>query len=82
MDTRRFCGFGWRSVLAIGLILAAVRFAEAQSTGSIVGQVTDISGAVVAGAKIVVTGVETGVRRPTTTTHEGYFSVPSLPPAN
>jgi hypothetical protein len=54
----------------------------AQSTGSIVGQVTDLSGAVVPSAKIVVTGVETGVQRPTTTTSDGYYSVPSLPPAN
>jgi hypothetical protein len=56
--------------------------AAAQSTGSIVGQVTDLSGAVVPGAKIVVTGVETGVQRPTTSTSDGYYSVPSLAPAN
>jgi len=70
--------------LILGTIAAAVTvpFAVAQSTGSIVGQVTDLSGAVVSGAKIVVTGVETGVQRPTTTTSEGYFSIPSLPPAN
>src|SRR5437016_4750055 len=54
----------------------------AQSTGSIVGQVTDLSGAVVPGAKVIVKGVETGVERPTTTTSEGYYSVPSLAPAN
>ena len=54
----------------------------AQSTGSIVGQVTDLSGAFVAGAKVVVKSVETGVERPTTTTSEGYYSVRSLPPAD
>ncbi len=53
----------------------------AQSTGSIVGQVTDLSGGAVPGAKVVVKGVETGVERPTTTTAEGYYSMPSLPPA-
>src|SRR6185369_9077509 len=54
----------------------------AQSTGSIVGQVTDLSGAAVPGAKVIVTSVETGVERPTTTTSEGYYTVPSLAPAN
>ncbi len=30
----------------------------------------------------MVKSVETGVERPTTTTSEGYYSVPSLPPAD
>jgi hypothetical protein len=53
----------------------------AQSTGSIVGQVTDGSGAAIAGAKVLVKSVETGVERITTTTSEGYYTVPSLAPA-
>jgi hypothetical protein len=66
---------------AVVFALVAPR-AAGQSTGSIVGQVTDLSGAVVPGAKIIVTGVETGVQRPTTSTSDGYYSVPSLAPAN
>ena len=67
--------------LCLGILIAVPPVA-AQSTGSIVGQVTDLSGASVPGAKVVVIGVETGVERPTTSTSEGYYSVPALPPAN
>jgi len=66
---------------ALMLLLGALPSA-AQSTGAIVGQVTGLSGAAVPGAKVIVTSVETGIERPTTTTSEGYYSVPSLPPAN
>src|SRR5258708_10165440 len=69
--------------VCFGVLLALATLpAAAQSTGSIVGQVTDLSGAVVPGAKVIVTGVETGVQRPTTSTSDGYYSVPSLAPAN
>ena len=61
------------SVLSVVFSLVATP-AIAQSTGSIVGQVTDRSGAVVAGVKVVVKSVETGLERPTTTTSEGYYS--------
>jgi hypothetical protein len=77
----RFRGVRTNSLVVLAGFLTALPIA-AQSTGSIVGQVTDLSGAAVPGAKVVVTGVETGVERPTTTTAEGYFSVPSLAPAN
>ncbi len=62
------------------LLAAAASFG--QSTGSIIGTVTDGSGAVIPGAKVVVTSVETGVKRPTTTTSDGHFLMPALPPAN
>src|SRR5579871_3282115 len=71
MNRTQWCAF----CVAISLLATS---AFAQSTGSIVGQVTDASGAVVAGAKVVVKSVETGIERPTTTTEEGYFTVPSL----
>ena len=61
------------SSLVLSLALLTAPPLAAQSTGSIVGQVTDMSGAVVPGAKLVVKSVETGVERPTTTTAEGYY---------
>src|SRR5260370_15420928 len=68
----------------LGFLIASLTSAPvtAQSTGSIVGRVTDVSGGVVVGAKIVVTSVETGLKRTTITTSEGYFSAPALPAAN
>ena len=70
--------------VCLGLLIAFLTIppVAAQSTGSIVGRVTDVSGGVVVGAKIVVTSVETGLKRTTTTTSEGYFSAPALPAAN
>jgi hypothetical protein len=80
--TRRFLAAAPAVCLGVSIAYFAVPPITAQSTGSIVGQVTDLSGAAVPGAKVVVTGVETGLERPTTTTSEGYYSVPALPPAN
>ena len=54
--------------------------AHAQSTGSIIGIVTDASGAVIAGAKVVVTDTRTGVTRTLKSDNAGDYSVPSLPP--
>src|SRR5260370_19927123 len=78
-DVRRLAALTAATILATAM---GTQVAIAQSTGSLVGQVTDISGAVLANAKILVTSVETNMQRRTTTTAEGYFSVPSLPPAN
>jgi hypothetical protein len=50
------------------------------STGSIVGTVTDQSGAQIADATITVTNVATGVVRSTVTNNLGAYSAPVLPP--
>jgi hypothetical protein len=47
--------------------------------GSIVGVVTDPSGAAVAGSPVIATNVETGVVSKTTTTSIGYYQFPELP---
>jgi len=54
--------------------------ARAQSTGSITGTVTDASGAVIPGAKVVVTEQQTGVSRTVTADGSGSYAVPSLQP--
>jgi hypothetical protein len=48
-------------------------------TGSIDGDVTDPTGAIMPGVKIVVTNIDTGLRRETQTNGEGYYTVPTLP---
>ena len=54
---------------------------KGQGFGTIVGTVTDPSGAFVASAKVTVTNQGTSQSRETTTNAEGYFVVPSLQPA-
>ncbi len=52
--------------------------ALAQARGTIVGTVTDQSGAVVAGAKVVATQVETHVVQTAVTSGAGVFALPNL----
>jgi len=63
------------------LLLVGVSLSFAQGFGSLVGTVTDPSGAVVAGAKITVTNPATGQMREESTNAQGYFTVASLKPA-
>jgi hypothetical protein len=46
----------------------------------VTGRVTDPTGAVVPSAVVSVLNVETGVRYPAQTNHDGYYGVPSLVP--
>ncbi len=52
----------------------------AQSTGSIVGTVTDSTHAAVPGAAVTATNVDTGVTRRTVTTDSGLYTVSNLLP--
>ena len=52
-----------------------------QGLGEFVGTVTDPSGGAVAGAKVTVTETGTGFSRTTATTAEGFYTFPSLRPA-
>ncbi len=69
----------------IGLFLLAMLGTQSQvfsqGFGTIVGTVTDASGAIVASAKIKVTDEATSATRETVTNDQGYFVVPSLRPA-
>src|SRR5579863_130607 len=65
-------------LVLVSLLLAGV--VSAQSfRGTIVGTVTDSSGAVVAGATVKIHNVDTGLERSTQTTPDGSYSVPELP---
>jgi hypothetical protein len=61
-------------VLLVALNLAAQTF-----RGTILGTVTDPSGAVVAGATVTVKNTGTGLERTTETSGDGSYSVPELP---
>ena len=47
--------------------------------GTILGTVTDPQGAVVAGAKVTVRNVDTGLERTSQTSADGSYAVPELP---
>ncbi|HYZ85702.1 MAG TPA: carboxypeptidase regulatory-like domain-containing protein, partial [Bryobacteraceae bacterium] len=63
-----------------GILAFALGCAAQTSTGTIVGAVTDSTGAVVAGARVVVTNSATSARFEATTNTEGAYTVPLLPP--
>lgn len=65
-------------VCILSIILADAAFA--QSAGSIVGTVTDPSGAVIPICKITVTETETKLTREATCSEQGYYVVPSVRP--
>jgi hypothetical protein len=69
-------------LLAIAAVLLLVPgIAEAQvASGKVVGAVRDPSGAAVAGAKIVVTSVDTNVSHTVVTNSAGEYTVPELLP--
>ncbi|HEY1495783.1 MAG TPA: carboxypeptidase regulatory-like domain-containing protein, partial [Candidatus Solibacter sp.] len=53
----------------------------AQGFGTIVGTITDATGAVIPSAKIRITDESTSASRDTTTNEQGYFVVPALRPS-
>lgn len=68
-------------VLAV-LLLASVG-AEAQTfRGTILGTVTDSSGAAIAGATVTIKNIDTGLTRTVTTADDGSYSAPELPIGN
>jgi hypothetical protein len=66
------------AVVALLLMLGAIP-ASAQSTGTILGVVKDTSGAVVPGATVSITNLETGLSRTVPSGADGAFRAPALP---
>src|SRR5438128_1053648 len=71
-----------RIIVALALGFAAVSAASAQTTGAatIVGTVTDTTGAVIPGAKVTVVAPETNFQFEGLTNQDGYYYVPYLRP--
>ena len=63
------------------LALAAPAFAQ-QTTATVLGTVTDASGATVAGVAIEAASLATNVNRDTMTDANGSYSLPNLPPGS
>src|SRR5260370_3265927 len=78
MKTRR-C-LRWLCAGPAALLLVWGSVTKAQTfRGTILGVVTDSSGAAIAGAKVTVRNVDTGVERTTETQADGSYRVPELP---
>jgi hypothetical protein len=69
-------------VASVGLLLLCLPAFPQLNLGSIVGTVTDPSGAVIVGAKVTVTDVERGVSRTLTADTAGEYSATSLTPGS
>ena len=67
-----------RLKIVLHLFFAASGACWAQTTASLVGSVTDLSGAVVSNASIVVTSKDTGLTRRTATNKDGNYVVTFL----
>src|SRR5690349_20612000 len=73
---------GLRQIFAtasLALFFACAAFSHAVN-GTIVGSVTDSTGAVIAGAKITLTEVNTKINHTALTNASGTYSFPDLPP--
>ena len=71
-----------RSFFAVIAFMAVLGFAPAvfgQATGSFSGNVTDKTGAPIAGATVTATSQGTGVARQAQTDESGHYSIPLLP---
>src|SRR5713226_2955080 len=66
-------------LLVVFVLLSTVMLVGQTFRGTILGTVTDPSGAVVAGATVKVRNVATGLERTTATSGDGSYSVPELP---
>lgn len=71
--TRTTCG-----MLALGFLIAASLSAQ-QTTATVVGTVTDSSGALVPGVLVKATNLSTNSSRETKTDESGSYSIPFLP---
>ncbi|HEX7895085.1 MAG TPA: carboxypeptidase-like regulatory domain-containing protein [Terriglobales bacterium] len=67
-------------LLSLTLLFANLMYGQGGANGTILGTVTDNSGAVVAGANVDVTNTATNVTSHTQTTSSGDFTIPFLSP--
>lgn len=68
--------------MVVCVLASPVMLGQAQNTGSILGTVTDPTGAVVANATVTVAEPSEGLNRTVTTSKSGDFLLPSLPVGN
>src|SRR4051794_32199314 len=67
------------ALLLLACLIAGSAWGQAV-TASLVGTVTDASGAVIVNAKVVLTETNTGVSRTSSSNESGNYAFPNLPP--
>jgi hypothetical protein len=67
-------------VLTVASLLPVEAAAQGETTSAIVGEVKDVTNAVVPGATVTITNHETGMKRSATTDDAGRFNFPQLKP--
>lgn len=83
MNIRFRYRFARAATLLAGLFfIAALSHCVAQGTASISGTVVDASQAAVAGSQVTLTNVGTAQSRVVTSSDQGYFEFPDLPPGD
>lgn len=80
MKSRFLKYFGLCAVLSLSIAVPSPSAAAQATTGEIVGQVTDPSGAIVPGATITIIDQEKGVKFAGRSGSSGNYAVPGLPP--
>jgi hypothetical protein len=68
-------------VLVVIFVLTTLMALAQTESARISGRVTDLSGAVIAGAECKITNIETNVSTTTTTNQDGVYVIPDLRPA-
>src|ERR1700733_8217246 len=63
-------------------VLTPAAFGQASSSSDIAGKVTASTGATIPGATITLINNGTGAARVTTSSDQGDWSIPNIPPAN
>jgi hypothetical protein len=67
----------WPALLAVGAISI---WGQGETTSAIVGLVTDVTGAAIAGATVTIVSADNGLKRSVKTGDEGHFYFPQLKP--
>lgn len=79
VEVRFMLGFALAVTVMVAVTLLAPMSHGQTFRGTVVGTVTDASGAAVPGAKVTLRNVATGLERDTLTSDDGSYAVPELP---
>ncbi len=72
----------WALAVCLLLVISTPAFPQSRNTGEIRGTVTDTSGAVVAGATVTISNIDTGETKDFTTNKDGIYDTVSTPAGN